>query len=703
MNIVILLPYKENFTKKKAGAVSIFVNDINKFSKYKKNIRVFGYTLSSDRLKNYTNLYIKKKFLFSTSNQYLNKFIDSIKNINIDILEIHNRPNYINFLDENIMCKKILYFHNDPQKMLGSRSVEERINLLNKADKIVFNSYWSMSRFIEKLPSHINNEKTIIIPQSTSKTKINFEKKKKLISFIGKLNTSKGYDVFGKSILKILDNYPDWKSIVIGNEEREKLIFNHKNLYHLGYKDNSYVLNMLKKVSISVVPSKWDEPFGRSSLEAASRGSALIISNSGGLKETTNDAIVIKNITTDNLYKKIKFLIDNKRYRKKLQKNAHKNFMFTNKYSSNLVDNLRTSIILKKINFNFNKDKKLKILYITNFNERFNGRLHYNTGKRINNGLIKLGHNVFAISDRDIISNYKNLIDPSGKNILNQKIIESCKNFNPDAIIMGHADNVKTETLDYLKNKNKNLKICQWFLDPITKHGPDYINNKNRLLKSERFIDASFITTDPQSIDFNLKNAFFMPNPADVSFETLKNYETNPYNDLFFAMSHGVHRGTLKTGKADNREILLNKLFNKNKKIKFDFYGFKNKQPIWGDDFINKLSNSKMGLNLSRGKPIKYYSSDRLAQLMGNGLLTFIDEKTCYSDFFTNKEIVTYKNYNDLIEKILRYKKNDKERRLIAKNGKMKYLKYFNSTLVAEYIISKVYGVKKKYYWENIN
>ena len=107
-----------------------------------------------------------------------------------------------------------------------------------------------------------------------------------------------------------------------------------------------------------------------------------------------------------------------------------------------------------------------------------------------------------------------------------------------------------------------------------------------------------------------------------------------------------------------------------------------------------------MGLNLSRGKPIKYYSSDRLAQLMGNGLLTFIDEKTCYSDFFTSKEIVTYNSYNDLVEKILKYKKNDKERKLIAKNGKLKYLKYFNSTLVAEYIINKTYGLKKKYYWE---
>ena len=49
MNIAILLPYKENFTKTNAGAVSIFVSDTNKVSDYKKNINVYGYTSSKDR------------------------------------------------------------------------------------------------------------------------------------------------------------------------------------------------------------------------------------------------------------------------------------------------------------------------------------------------------------------------------------------------------------------------------------------------------------------------------------------------------------------------------------------------------------------------------------------------------------------------------------------------------------------------------
>ena len=54
-----------------------------------------------------------------------------------------------------------------------------------------------------------------------------------------------------------------------------------------------------------------------------------------------------------------------------------------------------------------------------------------------------------------------------------------------------------------------------------------------------------------------------MPNPADSSFETLKCYDNKyPIYDLFFAMSHGVHRGILKKGKFDERENFITKLQN---------------------------------------------------------------------------------------------------------------------------------------------
>ena len=41
-----------------------------------------------------------------------------------------------------------------------------------------------------------------------------------------------------------------------------------------------------------------------------------------------------------------------------------------------------------------------------------------------------------------------------------------------------------------------------------------------------------------------------------------------------------------------------------------------------------------MGLNLSRTNSVKYYSSNRISSLIGNGLMTFIDRRTQLSDFF---------------------------------------------------------------------
>ena len=167
-------------------------------------------------------------------------------------------------------------------------------------------------------------------------------------------------------------------------------------------------------------------------------------------------------------------------------------------------------------------------------------------------------------------------------------------------------------------------------------------------------------------------------------------------------MSHGVHRGYLKKGKYDFREDFINKLIKKNKNITFDIYGMSDLQPVWGSKFVEKISRSSMGLNLSRGKPIKYYSSDRFAQLIGNGLLTFIDRQTQYDDFFSEKQIVFYKNFEDLSEKINKYKIDYKERNSIAKNGRKHYFKYFNSTLVAEFIINKTldYKINKEIIWQ---
>ena len=700
MNISILLPFKENYSQEKAGAVSLFVNDTSSISAYKRGITIFGSTNSKKFLsKNYENLNIKKNFLQSANKEYVKTFINHPYFLKTDILEIHNRPNYIKMIKEKYKNKIFLFFHNDPLSMNGSRSNAERDYLIRNVDKIIFNSRWSRDRFFlnSRLKDVMLNKSEICF-QSTNKVSINFKKKKKIISFVGKLNSAKGFDIFGKSIINILNKYKDWKAVIVGDEPREKMFFHHKNLVNLGFKTNKFILKFLEKVSISVAASRWEEPFGRTSLEAASRGSAVIISDRGGLPETSKSAIKLKSLDSKSLINEISNLIDNKDRLLKIQKLNYKNFFLTHTYVSKILDNIRKKFTINKVNLN-NK-KILKIMHITNFNYRFDGRLHYNTGRRLNNGFVRLGHNVLTVSDRDIIHNNKTIGDLAGAKKLQNSIKRNYENFKPDLVVLGHADNVSNETLEFIK-KDKTL-ITQWFLDPVGKYGPDYTNNKKRILEKKDFIDTSFLTTDPKSLDFRIDNSHYMPNPCDSSFEILNNYNKNCDNDLFFAMSHGVHRGELKKGKSDDREIFIRRLIKLNPLIKFDIYGMYKSQPIWAENFIQKVSNSSMGLNLSRGKPIKYYSSDRLAQLVGNGLLTFIDERTHLNDFFSSKEIIFYKNLDDLSYKLNKFKKDELNRKRIAKNGKKFYFKYFNSTLVADFILNKTLDKKKtnNFLWE---
>jgi hypothetical protein len=280
-------------------------------------------------------------------------------------------------------------------------------------------------------------------------------------------------------------------------------------------------------------------------------------------------------------------------------------------------------------------------------------------------------------------------------------LIETFKNYNPDFLFFGHTKNIKISTLDQFKSMNNNLIISQWNEDPIMPSLTYSKTNINNISNYGKHVDHNFITTHPSIFTKQIKdlnNISFLFVPVDRNIECYNVTKLKPRKDLFYAMSHGVNRASLKKGKSDNRINFLNKLVTQLKSINYDFYGFENKEPIWGNDFYKALINSKMGLNLSRGLPTKYYSSNRIASLMGNGLLTFIDQKTQMNDFFNKKEIISYSSIEDLSDKIEFYKKNDKIRKIIANNGRNKYFKLFNELITTKYILDKSFGKTVNFY-----
>ena len=695
LKIATILPYKENYSFDKASAASLWVADFFKKSKYKKKNIIYGYTKSKKYLtKNYFNINLKSinsKFS-STTKEYSRKLIKEINIKNFDIVEIHNRPLILYNLVNKIDTKFIFYFHNDPLSMKGSKKISERLFILKNTHKIVFVSEWVRERFFLNLDKKLSTQTEVIYPSVNPQKPI---KKEKIITFVGRLNHSKGYDIFSNSLVKILNEFPKWKALSIGDEDRRSIYINHNQHKELGFLNHKKTLDILNETEIAVVPSRWNEPFGRTALEASSRGCATIISNRGGLTETTNHAVILKRLDETSLYREIKNLIKNFTLRKKIQILSRKNVKHSVEKNTKVIDQLRESIFP---NFNLNiLNKKLKIINLYNQGQKLNHRLYnISLGKKFTNGFIRNNHDVLEISDRDFIKNNKtfNLI-PSKINF-QKYLLETFKNYNPDLLFFGHTKNIDLNTIDELKSYNKNLIISQWNEDPVMPSLNYSKQNISNINLYSNFVDHNFITTHPSIIKnkVNSNNFHFFFIPVDKNIECFDVFNMNPKKDLFYAMSHGVNRAVLKDGVEDNRVKFLDNLIRKIPEIKYDFYGFSNKQPIWGNEFNNALINSKMGLNLSRGKPTKYYSSNRIASVMGNGLLTFIDKKVELDDFFNSNEMIFYNNIDELSDKIKFYSANENIRRKIAQNGKKKYFKLFNETKITKFFIDVSIGKK---------
>ena len=684
--IAILLPYKEQYTRDHAGAASIWVKDYIKKSKFKDITLIYGNLDKKYKpfTKNFKSLDLGKVIKKNIS--YTENLYKEYQKYKFKIIEIHNRPeSLVHLLKKKIKTKFIFIFHNNPLDLRGSSSINERIFIAENTDQIYFVSKWVKNKFFEGLPYKYRNNCDILYPAIQPLNK--FPKKENIIIFSGKLNSSKGYDVFGNAVIKILDKYKNWNALAIGNEPREKHNFIHKRFKILDWIKHDEILKYYKRSSISIVPSKWQEPFGRTALESAAYGCSTITSRNGGLPETFKNPIFLKRVNKENLFKEIKKLIDNPQLMQKIQKNNFKSVIHTIQKKIIKIDSWKGQNLDFKLNIK--KNKSLKILHISTFDEKNDHRLfNISIANKISKGLIRNDHDVINFNYRAYIK--KNLI--SGKNsLINNKIINICDNYRPDLLILGHNNVLDTNSIESIKIKYKS-KIILWYEDALGHRGkgPNWRENLSLIEKNNLLIDNYFLTTHPSEIRTSIdrKKMFFLPIPVDENIENLELYKNNyKYKDLFFAFSHGVNFGKLKRGKSDERETFINDLMNNFPKINYNILGVSNHEPKWNYEFYKELSKCKIALNLSRGMPLRYTSSNRIASLIGNGIYTFIDQKTKYSDFFDENEMGFYKNINDLGKKIEILLSNPKKLQKFGRLGKKRYFELFNNKKITKEII----------------
>ena len=344
----------------------------------------------------------------------------------------------------------------------------------------------------------------------------------------------------------------------------------------------------------------------------------------------------------------------------------------------------------------------MKILHISNFVQKQKGRLQWNHCFKINNGFIRNGHNVCSFSDRDM--SRMNLFNKLNNNkSLNEALIQTFKNFSPDLVVLGHADKIHINTLNEFRAINKNIKIIEWSVD-------NYFldNTENKFKARSSVIDAFFITNADQNIKSCLgksNSISFFPNIFDKSIESMKIFEKSEYSyDIFYALSFGVGTGKLKSIKSDyDREIYLDLISNEYPKIKTNFFGYNGIQPVWGHSFENELAKSPISLNLSRKPYLKYYSSDRISQYLGNGSCVFVDINSKLDDLFNKEEVIFYdsNDHVDFGKKVLKMVENINSAKEVAKKGWNRGHINYNEKIITNYFLDIAFNKKptREYSW----
>jgi hypothetical protein len=309
--------------------------------------------------------------------------------------------------------------------------------------------------------------------------------------------------------------------------------------------------------------------------------------------------------------------------------------------------------------------------------------------------MIRNNWKICEYSERDIAKFEAPLgIKPLGIKAANRRFVETVDNYQPDAILFGHADLLSNETLLAAKKAAGGAPLIYRNVDPLWRD-----RNVKMIHQRKEVADAIFITTAGEPIKqfCTGKNIVgYFPNATDPGIDDQNNSLKDTFErDLLF-----VGRGN----KTDDRYTFLQSLDQSLEgKLKFESYGLYGKPGVYGFGYERLLETSKMALNLNRYEGWHLYSSDRIAQLIGNGLLAFIWDKGDMRRFFNDDQVAFFKDEAELVRKAQEFTNDDAQRKAVAAAGHAFYHEHFSGQRVTSYMVETALGLpySHDYIWQD--
>lgn len=320
----------------------------------------------------------------------------------------------------------------------------------------------------------------------------------------------------------------------------------------------------------------------------------------------------------------------------------------------------------------------LRVVHAANYQFAKNGLVFFNPDLKLHQGLVQCGCFVypFSINDRARMLSLTGS-KTFGKGKANKALIETCINVSPDVLVLGHAQFITRATLETIRDRLPGLRIALWYFDALW--NPD---NTDHIRDRAPVMDGVFATTGGRLLaELSRPNcpAAFIPNPVEASVERLRAFE-NPapqYDMVFF--------GTDK--RAPERRQFLAELVAAASTARLGIFGSLGGPLVFGAEKERLLASSRMALNLNRRNDVELYSSDRIAQLAGNGLLTLTPSGAGLEELFTSDEVAYYSDAADLARTVLKLARDDERSRTIARCGWLRSHRDYSARNVAQFIL----------------
>ncbi len=335
----------------------------------------------------------------------------------------------------------------------------------------------------------------------------------------------------------------------------------------------------------------------------------------------------------------------------------------------------------------------MRILHVANFNLRKYGADLYATDRKLSNGLIRCGHLVYDFSYRDVCRNESPLRTTRfGRGGLAKKLKLACRRFRPQLLLLGHSELIEAETLAEVRREHPGMKIALWYVDALF-----HRHKTSHLFARRPHLDVIFATTGGEllaELAGDGCRAAYFPNPVDPSVECLRADESGDYDHDFIFCGRDAN--------DPERQRFMETLARRaGAMMRCSFRGCLGNAPLTGADYLEALGRSRMALNISRRNDVFLYSSDRLAQLLGNGLLTFSPRVPGLDRLFSEEHLVHFDGLDDLLDKLAHFHRHEDQRRAIARAGRLQAHRVCGVERVCRFMLETVFALpaSDSYQW----